>query len=172
MDTKPNPLTENFGVRGNADIEEKDGVRYVKNFRLDSISMIADPEELFRIQDAEENRQVPRFYPGLAFKMPIIDEVAHLNVGAIEVYSSESVFEKIKTLGINKELLNEKVSYSMSAELLKTTYVQRANRIGQRSGLAANRHGFLYNMFPEFPLGTETALFKKRSFDYELIGGM
>ena len=46
------------------------------------------------------------------------------------------------------------------------------NRIGRSSGFAQHRAGVLHRMLPTLPLGFNTKLIQKRSFDYELIGGM
>lgn len=80
-------------------------------------------------------------------------------------------------LGISEELLNEKETYSMAAEHLKHIYahqqfVYTARRAGKASGLVALRAGIFPNIFTTLPLGAETALYRKRTFDYELIGGL
>ena len=174
MDTKQNP--SELGVRGTGIIEEKDGVRIVKDFRFDSISLVANPEDIARIQDGstvEESlgyKTVPDDSPrrgksARGDNLPFIylDDFAFLPSEAL----NKAMEEKIQQLGISRELIESKEKpWSMSYSLLG------GNRAGKASGFAYHRHGFLYHMMPEFPLGTSTQLFQKRSFDYELIGGL
>lgn len=234
MSTDQNPSNA-FGMRGTGTIEEKDGVRYVKEVRFDSVSIVSDPEDIARIQDASTvpvsmgYQTVPEDSPrrgktprGLMpmighiddpmFPRPpgargdnlpfvILDDFAFLPTEALNealekkaeqlglkadraycvIFTSDNQMidcsealtqEKIESLGISPEVLyNTEPEYSAAAEHLKFEF-HIARRSGKASGLAWHHHGFLYHMMPEFPLGTNTHLFQKRSFDYELIGGM
>lgn len=192
MTTDPDRLNENIhdgigfvGLRALGDVDKETG--RVTNMQLLGVSIVASPTEEWARVPAMSPRRGKFVVDQMAF-LPSIDmenpTILGMDSGegkdnsyCILMHADGTITDIKSQLGISEELLNEKESYSMAAEHLKVTvqreqFTYRAQRAGKASGLAVLRMGLFPALFAALPLGAETALYKKREFDYELIGGL
>jgi hypothetical protein len=195
MTTDPDRLNENIhdgvsfvGLRALGDVDKETG--RVTNMQLLGVSVVASPtEEYARVPAMSPRRgksftslDQMAFLPPIDMKNPTIlglDSSEGKDSAYCVLMNADGRITEIKSqFGISKELLNGKETYSSAAEHLKHIYgqperfVYAPRRTGKASSLSMLRASLFPALFAELPLGTETRSFKKREFEYELIGGM
>lgn len=194
MTTDPDRLNENIhdgvsfvGLRALGDVDKETG--RVTNMQLLGVSIVASPtEEWVRVPEHSPRRgksvvDQMAFLPAIDMNNPTtilgMDSGEGIDNSYCILMHVDGTITDIKNqLGISEELLNGKESYSMAAEHLKHIYGQREQfvyaprRAGKARSLSILRASLFPALFAELPLGTETRSFKKREFEYELIGGL
>ena len=194
MTTDPDRLNENIhdgvsfvGLRALGDVDKETG--RVTNMQLLGVSIVASPTEEYARVPEHSPRRGKSVVDQMAF-LPAIDmnnptTILGMDSGeakdssySILMHVDGTITDIKNQLGISEELLNGKESYSMAAEHLKHLYGQREQfvyaprRAGKARSLSMLRASLFPALFAELPLGTETRSFKKREFEYELIGGL
>lgn len=182
-----------FGVRGTGRLEEVNGIKHVRDFNMLGVSIVAESEPLTRIGNtvAQENETLVHdsVQPRARGQMPFmyhIDDFAFLpkNPEALEQLkavnanptrdqgycviltsdnqmidcSEAAMKQKLTALGISESILNSDEHYS-------TARAMQQMQQEEKKGLG--------DVVEILPLGTGvTGVVQKRSFEYELIGGL
>jgi hypothetical protein len=183
----------------NADIEEKDGVRYVKNMQLLGVSLIASENVVDENTRIVEELNAPFYDPhrplnlekdikprGMNSSIFHLDDFGYFIRGSTRIpvmtheshpfvpeMNEEEMLAKLDALGISRNVLKLEIPSAVEAARAEPYCVILTSDDQLIDCTLPEEKVSIVDVMNAMPFGTGiTGFIHKRSFDYELIGGV